>query len=44
MDGKLEKIADADELAQVKRQARLVWLRSFVAAVVLTLLVLALPR
>jgi len=44
ISGKLEKIEDPAELAQVKRQARMVYIRAFVAAVVLTLLALALPR
>jgi hypothetical protein len=38
-----EKIKDKDELAQVRRQARRVWLKSFLAAFVLTLLALTLP-
>jgi hypothetical protein len=38
-----EKIEDEQELKQVRRQARKVWLKSFVAAVFLTLLALVLP-
>jgi hypothetical protein len=37
-------ITDAAELAQVRRQARKVHLQSFALAVVLTAIVLALPR
>jgi hypothetical protein len=39
----VEKIESADELAQVRRQARRVHLKSFLAAVILTLAALALP-
>jgi hypothetical protein len=39
----VEKIEDAAELAQVRRQARVVQLKASLAAVVITLLVLALP-
>jgi len=38
-----EKIEDAEELAQVRRQARLVNLKAVVAGVVLTAVALALP-
>jgi hypothetical protein len=38
-----EKIEDAGELAQIQRQARRVQIKAFVAAVPLTLIVLALP-
>jgi hypothetical protein len=38
-----EKIEDVLELAQVRRQARRVSLKSFLAAIVLTLVTLALP-
>ena len=38
-----EKIEDEQELRQVRRQARKVWLKSFLAALFLTLLALALP-
>ena len=34
----IEKIADPAELAQVRRQARMVQLKAFVAAILLTLL------
>ena len=44
MDGKLEKIADPVELAQVQRQARQVLIKSVAAGAVLTLLVMLLPR
>ena len=44
MDNKLEQIEDQEELAQVRRQSRSVLIKSFVAAAVLTLLILALPR
>ena len=44
MDGKLEKIEDPEELAQVKRQARQVLIKSLLAGAALTLLALALPR
>jgi hypothetical protein len=40
---KEEKIEDPAELAQVKRQARRVNVKSIVAAIVLTLITLALP-
>jgi hypothetical protein len=41
---KIEKIEDEAELAQVRRQARKVNIKSFVAAIVLTLIALALPK
>ena len=44
MDGKLETIDNAAELAQVRRQARGVTIKAFAAAAVLTLLALLLPR
>ena len=40
---KMEKIEDADELAQVKRQARRVQQKALMAAVPLTLIALVLP-
>lgn len=40
---KMEKIEDADELAQVKRQARRVQIKSLLSAVPLTLIALILP-
>ena len=40
----IEKIEDAAELAQVRRQARKVNIESFLAAIVLTLIALALPK
>jgi len=39
----VEKIEDAAELAQVRRQARRVQLKAFLAAIPLTLIALALP-
>jgi hypothetical protein len=39
-----EKIEDEAELAQVRRQARKVYIESVVAAIAITMLVLALPR
>jgi hypothetical protein len=39
----VERIADAAELAQVRRQARRVQLKALVAAIPLTLIALALP-
>jgi hypothetical protein len=39
----VEKIQDPDELAQVRRQADLVDLKAFLAAIPLTLIALALP-
>ena len=39
-----EKIEDAAELAQVQRQARRVYIKSIAAAVILTLIALALPH
>jgi len=41
---RIEKIEDEVELAQVRRQARKVNIKSFLAAIVLTLIVLALPK
>jgi hypothetical protein len=43
LTGKIEKIEDEAELAQVRRQARKVNIKAFVAAIVLTLIVLILP-
>ncbi|HVN55188.1 MAG TPA: hypothetical protein VMT46_12720 [Anaerolineaceae bacterium] len=43
MGAEVEKIEDAAELAQVRRQARRVYAKSFLAAIPLTLLGLALP-
>lgn len=43
LDTRAERIADADELAQVRRQARRVTLKSVVTAVVMTALSLAVP-
>ena len=43
LDYQPEKIEDAAELAQVKLQARKVHLKSIAAAVVLSLIALALP-
>ncbi len=40
---KPEKIEDAEELAQVRRQARWVYIKGLIAGVVLTALALALP-
>jgi hypothetical protein len=42
--GRNERIEDQAELAQVRRQALKVNLKSLLTAVILTLLVLALPR
>ena len=39
----MEKIEDADELAQVRRQARRVQFKAILAAVPMTLIALALP-
>jgi len=39
----VERIKDAAELVQVRRQARRVWLKSLLAAIFLTLIALALP-
>jgi hypothetical protein len=41
---KVEKIEDTAELAQVRRQARRVQLKAFLAAIPLTLIALALPQ
>ena len=43
LTGRVEKIDDESELAQVRRQARRVTLKAFLAAVPLTLIALALP-
>ena len=43
IDSRPEDIQDAAELAQVRRQARKVYLKSWVAAAVLTAACLALP-
>ena len=43
LDNGRESISDAAELAQVRRQARRVYLESVLAAVVLTALSLAVP-
>lgn len=43
MGPEVEKIEDAAELAQVRRQARRVHVKSFLAAIPLTLIALALP-
>ena len=40
----IEKIEDEAELAQVRRQARKVSIKAFLAAIVLTLITLALPK
>jgi hypothetical protein len=40
---KIEKIEDEAELAQVRRQARKVNIKAFLAAIVLTVIALALP-
>jgi hypothetical protein len=44
LDDEVEQIEDAVELAQVRRQARGVQLKSLVAGVLLTGLALLLPR
>ena len=44
MDAGPETIADATTLAQVRRQARKVHLQSFLAAALVTALLLAIPR
>ena len=43
LTGKIEKIEDEAELAQVRRQARKVNIEAFLAAIALTLIALALP-
>jgi hypothetical protein len=43
LTGKTEKIKDEAELAQVRKQARKVNLKSLLTAVILTLATLALP-
>jgi hypothetical protein len=40
----IEKIEDEAELAQVRRQARKVSIKAFLAAIALTLIALALPK
>ncbi len=44
LTGVTEKIEDETELAQVRRQARKVTLKAFVAAIALTMIALALPK
>jgi hypothetical protein len=44
LDGGAETIGDASELAQVRRQARKVWIQSVVVGAVLTVLTLLVPR
>jgi hypothetical protein len=44
LTGKEEKIEDEAELAQVRRQARRVNIKAFLAAVILTAIALALPQ
>jgi len=41
--GKIEKIEDRDALAQVRRQARRIVFKAFLAAIPLTLIVFVLP-
>lgn len=43
MDSGPEQISDAEELRQVRRQARAVYVKSFVAAAILTAIA-AIPR
>jgi hypothetical protein len=43
LTGRVEKIEDDAELAQIRRQARQVNIKAFLAAVILTLVALALP-
>src|SRR5271157_3622511 len=43
LNNKIEKIEDEAELAQVRRQARRVNIKAFLAAIALTLIALALP-
>lgn len=43
LTGTIEKIEDEAELAQVRRQARKVNIEAFLAAIVLTVIALALP-
>jgi hypothetical protein len=43
LTGKEERIEDGAELAQVKRQARKVNIKAYIAAFVMTLIALALP-
>lgn len=43
MDGGVEVISDADEITQVRRQAKRVRLRTVIAAVVVTALLMLLP-
>jgi hypothetical protein len=43
LTGEIEKIEDEDELAQVRKQARRVNIKSFLTAILLTVIALALP-
>jgi len=43
LTGKIEKIKDQDALAQVRRQARRVVFKAFLAAIPLTLIVMLVP-
>lgn len=43
LTGKIEKIEDQDALAQVRRQARRVVFKAFLAAILLTLIVMLVP-
>jgi hypothetical protein len=43
LTGRVEKIEDDAELTQIRRQARKVNIKAFLTAIVLTLIVLALP-
>ncbi|GJQ36630.1 MAG: hypothetical protein JETCAE01_26400 [Anaerolineaceae bacterium] len=43
LTGKIEKIEDQDALAQVRRQARRVVFKAFLAAIPLTLIVMLVP-
>ena len=43
VNGVIEKIANQAELAQVRRQARKLFIEAFLAAILLTLIALALP-
>ena len=44
LTGKIEKIEDQEALAQVRRQARRVVFKAFLAAIPLTLIAFALPQ
>jgi hypothetical protein len=44
LTGEIEKIEDEAELAQVRKQARKVTIKAFWAAIVLTIIALALPH